>query len=305
MKKNINKNNLNQKFLKAFTMLEISIVFLIVAILIGGIYQGLDMYYDMRLNVARSITTKSPINATPNLTLWLETTSKNRFLEKTLINNQNISQWNDINPQKVAKLNFTQSTVGNQPKYVERSINNLPSLRFDNQQMLTINNLKISELVKSNQATIFLVQNSFSGDTTTSAFGWSDSMKTVRLLTHTGNGAITFDFGICCPTSSRLSTSTIPKFLDRATIITYRKNISKNDIIVNLKEKTASSSVSTDSIPGELTGTFAIGKYPPDDNYWFKGLIGEFVIFDRALTDNEKLKIEEYLSEKWAIKLTY
>jgi hypothetical protein len=302
MKKNINKNNLNQKFLKAFTMLEISIVFLIVAILIGGIYQGLDMYYDMRLNVARSITTKSPINATPNLTLWLETTSKNSFLEKTLINNQNISQWNDINPQKVAKLNFTQSTVGNQPKYVERSINNLPSLRFDNQQMFTINNLKISELVKSNQATIFLVQNSFSGDTTTSAFGWNNGGY--RLLTHTAS-AVTFDFGTCCPASSRLTTSSISKFLDRAVIITYRKNISKNDIFVNLKEKTASSSVSTDSIPGELTGTFAIGKYPPDNAYWFYGLIGEFVIFDRALTDNEKLKIEEYLSEKWAIKLTY
>lgn len=307
MKTNINKNNLNQKFLKAFTMLEISMVFLIVAILIAGIYQGLDMYYEMRLNVARSITAKSPINATPDLTLWLETTSKNSFLEKTLINNQKISQWNDINPQKIAKLNFTQSTVANQPKYVERSINNLPALRFDNQQMLTINNLKISELVKSNQATIFLVQNSFSGDVTTSAFGWSYSENNInyRLLTHTGSGSVVFDFGICCQPSSRLSTSTISKFLDRATIISYRKKISKNDIFVNFKETTATYSSSTGIIPGELTGTFAIGKFPPDNEYWFLGLIGEFVVFDRALTDNEKLKIEEYLAEKWAIKLTY
>lgn len=303
MKKNINKNNLNQKFLKAFTMLEISMVFLIVAILIAGIYQGLDMYYEMRLNVARSITAKSPINATPDLTLWLETTSKNSFSEKTLINNQKISQWNDINPQKIAKLNFTQSTLANQPKYVERSINNLPALRFDNQQMLTINDLKISELVKSNQVTIFLVQNSFTGDLSTSAFGWNNG--NYRLLTHTGSGVITFDFGTCCPASSRLATSSISKFLDRATIITYRKNISKNDIFVNLKENTVSSSVSTSTIPSELTGTFAIGKYPPDNAYWFYGLIGEFVVFNRALTDNEKLKIEEYLSEKWAIKLTY
>jgi len=303
MNKNINKKNINHKFIKAFTMIEISIVLMIIAILIGGIYQGLDMYYDMRLNIAKSITAKSPINATPNLTLWLETTSKASFLEGSLTNNQKISQWNDINPQKIAKLNFTQSTFDNQPKYVEKSINNLPALRFDNQQMFTINNLKISELVSSNQATIFLVQNSFSGDTSTSAFGWNNGGY--RLLTHTGDGSVILDFGTCCPASSRLSTSNIAKFLDRATIITYRKNISKNDIFVNLKEKTASSSASTDSIPGELTGTFAIGKFPPDNFYWFYGLIGEFVVFNRALTDNEKLKIEEYLSDKWSIKLTY
>ena len=288
---------------KAFSLVEISVVILIVSLVVTGVFKGTYILDGIRIANARSITNKSPVIVTPNLTLWLESTSVNSFDEKKLVDNQTIPKWNDINPQKLTKLNFIQTTTANQPKYVEKLINNLPALQFDNQQMLAIDNLKISELVSSNQATIFMVQNSLIGDASTSAFGWNSG--SYRLLTHTGDGSVVFDFGVCCSGSSRLQTASISNFLNRNIIITYRKNLSKNDIYVNLNERTASSSASTDSIPGDLTGTFAIGKFPPDNFYWFYGFIGEFIVFDRALTDGEKLKIEQYLSDKWSIKLKY
>jgi hypothetical protein len=37
----------------------------------------------------------------------------------------------------------------------------------------------------------------------------------------------------------------------------------------------------------------------------FGGLIGEFIIFNRALTNDEIIDVERYLSRKWSIKLSY
>lgn len=132
------KNN----FKKAFSLIEISIVILIVGILIAGISKGIDMVYDMRLVTARALTDKSPVGSIENLELWLETTLENSLATGTAsftdVKNPNdsdpIGRWNDINPTLINpnnKNHAVQNTLSYQPLYIKDGINGLPALQFD------------------------------------------------------------------------------------------------------------------------------------------------------------------------------
>ncbi|MBM3590130.1 MAG: prepilin-type N-terminal cleavage/methylation domain-containing protein [Alphaproteobacteria bacterium] len=48
-------------FRKAFSLIEISVVILIIGILIAGISQGIDLYNDFNLTKARNITKNSRV----------------------------------------------------------------------------------------------------------------------------------------------------------------------------------------------------------------------------------------------------
>ena len=64
---------------KAFSLVELSMVILVIGILIAGISQGIDLYQDMRLATARSLTQNSRVGRIDNLELWLETTTEKSF----------------------------------------------------------------------------------------------------------------------------------------------------------------------------------------------------------------------------------
>jgi len=291
-----NPNN----YRKAFSFVEIAVVILIVAVTLIGVMQGRELYLKMRLNSARLLTDRAPIDLINDLSIWVESTSERSFENKSLVNSDKISKWVNLKTEPEAKFDFSQATVNSQPVYYENAINGLPAVRFNNAQTLQMTSTEISNFISSNEVTIFMVQQSYVGDTTTSSFGWNNGGY--RLLTHTGGGAIYFDFGVCCPASGRTSTASIVGFLNSNNIITFYKNFSNVKIRHNAIEK-ANSTVATSSIPDNLTGVFTLGKYPPDNAYFFLGHIGEFIVFRRALNDSEIDLVEKYLSEKWAIAI--
>ena len=71
---------------KAFSLIEISVVIVIIGILIAGISSGIDMFQDYRLTSARNLTKNAPISRIPDLKLWLETTSEKAFKVGTTTN---------------------------------------------------------------------------------------------------------------------------------------------------------------------------------------------------------------------------
>ena len=73
----------NANFKTAFSLVEISVVVLVIGILIVGLVQGKDMLSDMRINSARTYTDKSPVPSIENLALWLETTQQNSLFINT------------------------------------------------------------------------------------------------------------------------------------------------------------------------------------------------------------------------------
>ena len=84
---------------KAVSLIELSIVVLVIGILIAGVIQGSRMLVDSRLKSARALTRSSPVAGIKDLALWLETTSAESFLSSQAENGTQLTLWNDINPQ--------------------------------------------------------------------------------------------------------------------------------------------------------------------------------------------------------------
>ncbi len=116
---------------KAFSLIELSIVVLVIGILIAGVIQGSRMLVDSRLKSARALTSSSPVAGIKDLALWLETTSAESFLSSQAENGTQLTLWNDINPQ-VRNPFFARKTASASAKYVENSpVGGLPAVYLD------------------------------------------------------------------------------------------------------------------------------------------------------------------------------
>lgn len=185
------KNNIN--FKKGFSLIEISIVLLIIGILISGILVGQDLILDAKIKSAQNLTKTSPVNKIPDLTLWLDvnaeqslitTQTANRCLEKyvdyqDLLGNERICAWRDINPQTslgtdlskkiTLSINITHALTA-MPTYVVNGIGGLPSLYFDGSDYLissatpntsvanTLVDIDLLNLLSPSEVSFFIVQ---------------------------------------------------------------------------------------------------------------------------------------------------
>jgi prepilin-type N-terminal cleavage/methylation domain-containing protein len=107
------KNSFIKKTL-AFSLIELSIVILIVGILIAGVTQGSRLVKESKLKTAISITSSSDVNSIPDLVMWLDATNEENlktsaFSDIATTNYGNIedddpiSAWKDGNLTNVDK----------------------------------------------------------------------------------------------------------------------------------------------------------------------------------------------------------
>ena len=75
-------NSKNKKLL-AFSLIELSIVVLIIGILIAGVTQGSRLIRQSKIKTAQNQTTNSPVNSITGLNLWLETTLDDSVISAT------------------------------------------------------------------------------------------------------------------------------------------------------------------------------------------------------------------------------
>ena len=80
---------LNKNFKKAFSLIELSVVVLIIGILIAGITQSSRLVRAMKLNTARSLTRSSDVNSIRNLTAWFDATAEGVFSSSCNTNSTN------------------------------------------------------------------------------------------------------------------------------------------------------------------------------------------------------------------------
>ncbi len=117
---------------KAFSLIELSIVILIIGILIAGIINSSSLVRKFRLSTAESITSSSPVAGIKGLELWLETTMDDSFKSGEALDNSPITEWRDINPQSNRKLSVLPPATNSKPRYVEKGFDGfIPAVRFD------------------------------------------------------------------------------------------------------------------------------------------------------------------------------
>jgi prepilin-type N-terminal cleavage/methylation domain-containing protein len=287
---------------QAFSLIEISVVIVIIGILIAGISSGIELYDDYKLKVAQNITKNSRVNRIPDLEMWLETTSENSlatgitsFTDKPNPADQDrIGRWNDINPNiiAIAKNNATQAASDNQPKYIRKGMNGLPVLKFDGTNDFFSFN---GNFLVGADYTIFVVEarsvdtyNVFlSGNTSTS--------NTMLILGYNQfNQIIQSHYG----SDLYKNMPTFSSSIFRIHSFVFSK-VGGKAIYTNSGTGTFNTTQTSPliSFAGSSIGNYFNGMY------YYKGSIAEMIFYTRALSDKERKEVETYLSKKWGIKL--
>jgi prepilin-type N-terminal cleavage/methylation domain-containing protein len=294
----------NINFKKAFSLVEISLVVLIVGILISGVSLGVDLYNDFRLATARNLTINSRVGRIQDLVAWYETTNQNVFSKGTsafedlniIEENQPINRWKDSNSKSFIKLDATQTSSASQPTIIFDKTTSLPIVRFGTGKFL---NLPNGTVPFGNQAyTVIFVSK-------------IDADCTCPVIT---SGV--FDFGAkTCNYFEYSSNYRIHNKLPSAGNATPYNSVSANKfqifssvynqdtitIYIN-KNYWVGGGSSVTPIDNRQTNNF-IGRGNRPSATYLIGSIAEIIIFNRNLLNSEREDIENYLSKKWSIKL--
>jgi prepilin-type N-terminal cleavage/methylation domain-containing protein len=150
---------------KAFSLIELSIVILIIGILIAGITQSSRLLSKSQLQSAQILTKSSPVSSIKDLSLWLEPTLPESFGSTELPDDSSaVASWHDINAQAANKNDATQETSANQPLFISKCINGLPCVRFNGVHGATGSMLVSNADIGSPNITFFIVFNKVGED---------------------------------------------------------------------------------------------------------------------------------------------
>ncbi len=307
MNSSIRKNN-------AFSIIEISIVILIIGILIAGISNGLDLYQDYRFASARQLTHNSIVGRTKGLTLWFETTSEKSFEKAKPLYNESIAKWQNLNYQTSNPIHVFQSDSQFQPKYLDNAINNLPALNFnDGIKYLISDPINYDEISDIENMTLFFVGRSMGTNVSNNPstffifaekdLNGAEVFRNQIYLYH--QNKILFQYGGLCGlvsfagnTCKATISNNNNKHPNNNFIITVIKSQDGSKIYINTAINTTNS-LHTDKYPQtNIKNPIYIGGNTTRSalNY-----TGELIMFNRTLTDKEIEAVHNYLKNKWKI----
>jgi len=304
----------NYKSLKAFSFIEVAVIFLIVAVTLIGVMQGREMYYKMRLNTARVITESSQVQSIDTLALWLETTlEESLYLSSTdtsapniLNNDQKIGRWNDLNFDKNLQVNLFQDVDDNRPKYQTNGINGLPALLFDgvndfmqNTKKYFVDNFVLYIVGKPLRNCV----NPSSGHFGTSGQNYLiypqfESVSAGAGVSVCLNQIATVEHSSSYMPSRNLHTAKI----NNPVLIRVVYSNRTPSLYVNSKFINTASLGTKEIVPGFSVGRDFMNRSEANNYGYFSGLVGEIIYFSSVIKDDDIRLVEDYLMEKWQIK---
>ncbi len=281
---------------KAFSLIELSIVLLIVGILVAGVTQGSRLVNLSKLNSAKTLTKSSVVSGITGLELWLETTSDDSFLSAETDNNSNLSTWKDINPQ-TTNPKILSKTANAFATYKTHGINNLPSVYFNGTSSATnkFNGTWIP--IQTGEYTLFVVYTSddnyssiwraliSNGDGSNSGWRFQKSGTTNRRCATLGSVVDN-----CGGSVISLSTPEIAS-------VTY--DGSSHLMYINGTLHALNGPGGSIANPTG-TSTLTVGGNQTSSTGWL-GMAGEIIVYDKLLNNSDRREIEKYLSKKWGI----
>jgi len=337
----------HKSFKQAFSLIEISIVLLIIGILISGILVGQDLILDAKIRSAQNLTKTSPVNKIPDLTLWLDvnaeqslitTSTADRCLEKyvnyqDLLGDERICAWRDINTQKslgtdlskkiTLSINSTHA-LNAMPAYVVNGIGGLPSLYFDGADYLisstppstsvanTVVNVDLLNLLSSSEVSFFIVQK-YEGTPTSASTGNPSTLfyhttdflvrsndRTTADGTTPSNYTPTLKFGT---ENYQLSTK-LTSVINTPQVLAFTRDATSIRLTINSANQTLSSSSPSATINNSSAPIYLGTEGLSSGNLLnaFKGKISEIIVFNRRISERERVQVENYLLQKYKIK---
>ena len=282
---------------RAFSLIELSIVILIIGILVAGVTQSSRLISQMRLSSARSLTQSSPIASIRDLALWLESTSSASFDESATDENSPIPTWYDLNPQTISKINAAQSTANKQPLYISSAINNLPAVKFDGSN----DDMTLGSLSAGSNISIFYVIKPTSAHVEgllDSAPGLPYPFRNYCESTCPSDGQFSWWNGGTAPAVNLGLAAGAPAIIYIQTV--FDTSVSPAKTLRYYKNGTLISTV-TDTNNVDISWTSPRLGSINATLVFYDGLIGEIIIFSRTLKAEERTSVTNYLGKKWGI----
>ena len=292
---------------RAFSLVELSVVVVVVTILVAGIFMGSGLVQNARISNARAHTAKSVVRDISGLVAWYETSNNDSFNPGETYDTAQISQWRDIAPSSQIGLTnqnvLAVTTPSSNIIYVESGINSIPSIEFIGSVSST-SKLALTAFYQGNSAqkTIFLVFKPLAITTQTlidsisTATDSSIAIKDSNEITLDSSGDGTADGVSTATVTDTASLSVSNDYI----MATYFDGSSSRVYLNDAEDKAGAANLS----PGtnELTG-LTVGS-DKDAGSDLNGLISEVIIFDRALKSQERKDIMSYLSIKYNISVS-
>lgn len=299
---------------KAFSLIELSIVILVVGLLIAGVVTGSRVIGDSRLKTARTLTQSSSISSLSGLVMWFDATNLDNISSGTLSSNRfgiaedgdAIVTWRDQNPQSQYKTDITIPGDNRAPTYVDDAINNLPSIKFNSSG---VGDYFINDNIKfaNNDYSIFFVFEPFTSGLYDILSIGSDS-KPGLMIELQSDGEVrhlhrypysldsTGDSFITDASNYQADKPQIYSFVREGSDTTSRIWIDNN-----LKETNTTTTQGFDQSILQVT----IGALYFNGSYerFINGYLSEIVIFDRALRDKDRKSVQDYLAQKYQISI--
>ena len=302
MKKNsFFKRKFNFKTPSAFTLVEISVVIIIVGILLAGISQVFEMISEASLKSARTLSKASRITRTDDLSLWLDATSDKAF-DKEKDDNTTVSIWKDTNPKSTSPASSSTSSASLYPSYILSAISSLPAVRFKKTSASVGNCITIpsqSFINNSEDFTLYLTYSPITLDdgviieknnatATTSPFSLELNSGFYKFSVKDSSNTISVN-------GARQAKINTPNLIRLSRTKGSQIEISINGVSSSQND-TLTSSTFNDA---ELAIGCRNGATPAN---FINGDVGEVSFFNRNLSVKEKSDIEEYLYKKWKMK---
>ena len=281
---------------KGFSLIEISVVILIIGVLIAGISQASDMIDEAALKGARTASKGSRVPRIKDLVLWLDAVADGGSLtatSKQAVDGDPVTVWKDSNPNSSSKF-----TLAGTSTFSSNKVGGLPGIALS---VLNLNFFKLTDRFDNStgEYTIYLIYQ---------PVALPDS-GTVGVIMEKRNAA-----SAIFPYRLEIDSGGFYRYSNSNNFVVYgSKKASAGKINLIRISRSSAGAVALEVDSSNAFGTSASVIRNNDEliigaqngatitNY-VNGRIGELIIYERDLVPSEKTDIESYLYKKWKLK---
>lgn len=283
---------------KGFSLIEISVVILIIGVLIAGISQASDMIDDSALKGARAGSRGSRVPRVKDLVLWLDATADGATLAsasstKQAVDGDAVTVWKDSNPNSSSKFTLVGTSFFNSNK-----ISGLPGITLSS---ASSNNFKLTDRFDNStgEYTIYLVYQPVA----------LPASGTVGVIMEKRNAT-----SAIFPYRLEIDSGGFYRYSNSNNFVLYgsKKASAGNIDLIRITRSSAgsvvlevdgSSASGTSATPIRNNDELVIGaRNGATMSNYVNGRIGEVIIYERDLVETEEADIESYLYKKWKLK---
>jgi prepilin-type N-terminal cleavage/methylation domain-containing protein len=290
---------------KAFSLIEISVVILIIGILISGISNGIDLYIDSRIASARSLTLNSRVGRISSLVGWWETTLEKSFDKSESVEGAKITNWFDSNPTNIEKAKLNQTTTSNKANYKTNIINSLPAILFEGDDKYIIKNI----FGESYSLFVVLLSNSLGAGASNSP-AYVNSIVIGADTPGSANDIIPLALGagyfkMFTGNNETTLASSYKINIGTPYIVFASRNFENGQRKIMIDNaNTVSDNLGGIKVLLNSNSNVGIGADSNNDNTTlYNGYLAEIIIYNKILESQEVESIHKYLSKKYSIKI--